>query len=167
MDFEVVQGDITKQKADALVSAADTDIEMGGGVAGKLRKVAGQDIHKEANEKSPIGLGDAVETGAYDLDAEYVVHAATMETGSGADESTVRDSTRNALTRADELGCESFVLPALGCGVAGVDIENGAYYIFEEILEYEPTNLTDVRVIGYSDDEYETLRRVANGLSHR
>jgi O-acetyl-ADP-ribose deacetylase (regulator of RNase III) len=77
MDFEVVQGDITEQRADALVSAADTDIEMGGGVAGELRKVARQDIHKEANEKSPIGLGDAVETGAYDLDAEYVVHAAT------------------------------------------------------------------------------------------
>ena len=161
MEFEVVQGDITEQRADALVNASNTDIQMGGGVAGALREAAGDDIQREANQKSSIGLGEAVETGAYDLDAEYVIHAATMELGGGANESTIRNSTRNALVRADDLGCASIVLPALGCGIAGVDLDEGAYYIFEEIRDFEPATLTDVRVIGYRDESFQTMQRIA------
>ena len=161
MQFEVIQGDITEQETDALVNAANTDLEMGGGVAGALRRAAGDGIQEEANQKAPIGLGEAVETGGYDLDAEYVIHAATMELGGGADESSIRDATRNALATADELGCESLVTPALGCGIAGVDLDEGAHYIFEEIRDFEPASLTDVRVIGYDDDSFETMRGIA------
>jgi O-acetyl-ADP-ribose deacetylase (regulator of RNase III) len=162
MEFDVVQGDITEQRADALVNAANTDLQMGGGVAGALREAAGENIQREGDQKSPIGLGEAVETGAYDLDAEYVIHAATMELGGGASESTVRNSTRNALARADDLGCESMVLPALGCGIAGVGLDEGAYYIFEEILDFDPETLSDVRVIGYRDESFQTMRRIAD-----
>jgi O-acetyl-ADP-ribose deacetylase (regulator of RNase III) len=131
MDFEVVLGDITEQQADALVNAANTDFQMGGRVAGALREAASEDIKREADQKSPIDLSEAAETGAYDLNAGYVIHAATMELGGGASESTIRNSTRNALARADALSCESMVLPALGCGIAGVDLDERAYYIFE------------------------------------
>ncbi len=162
MDFDVVQGDITEQHADALVNAANTDLKMGGGVAGALREAAGEDIQREANRKSPIGLGEAVETGAYDLDATYVIHAATMELGGGADESTIRNSTRSALARADDLGCESLVMPALGCGIAGVPLEQGASYIFEEILDFDPATLIDARIIGYDDESFETMQRIAD-----
>jgi len=162
MEFDVVQGDITEQRADALVNAANTDIQMGGGVAGALQKAAGEDIQREADERSPIDRGETVETGAYDLNAEYIIHAATMELGGGASESTIRNSTRNALARADDLDCESMVLPALGCGIAGVDLDEGAYYIFEEILDFESDTLTDVRVIGYRDEAFQTMQRIAN-----
>jgi O-acetyl-ADP-ribose deacetylase (regulator of RNase III) len=162
MEFDVVQGDITEQRADALVNAANTDIQMGGGVASALREAAGEDIQQEADQKQPIDLGEAVETGAYDLDAEYVIHAATMELGGGASESTIRNSTRNALARADDLDCESMVLPALGCGIAGVDLDEGAYCIFEEILDFESETLTDVRVIGYCDESFQAMQQIAN-----
>jgi O-acetyl-ADP-ribose deacetylase (regulator of RNase III) len=158
----VIQDDITAQHVDAVVNAANTDLQMGGGVAGAIREAAGESIQQEANQKSPIGLGEAVETGGYDLEAEYVVHAATMELGSGASESTIRNSTHNALATADELGCESIVLPALGCGIAGVALEDGAYYIFQEIQDFEPMSLTDVQIIGYGDESYQTLRRIAD-----
>lgn len=161
MEFEVIQGDITEQQADALVNAANTDLEMGGGVAGALRSAAGPGIQDEATEKAPLGLGEAVETDAYDLAAEYVIHAATMELGGSASEATIRDSTHNALATADDLGCESVVMPALGCGIAGVDLEEGAYYIFEEILDYDPVSLEEVYVIGY-DDSYRTMSRIAD-----
>lgn len=167
MEFDVVQGDITEEEADALVNAANTDIQMGGGVAGALREGAGEDIQREANRRSPIGLGEAVETGAYDLDAEYVIHAATMEVGGGATESTVRNSTRNALDTADDLGCGSIVLPALGCGIAGIGLDEGAYYIFEEIRDFESETLTDVRVIGYRDGSFRTMQRIAEEVRGR
>ncbi|MXV62262.1 Appr-1-p processing protein [Natronorubrum sp. JWXQ-INN-674] len=160
MEFDVVQGDIAAQSADALVNAAGTSLEMGSGVAGALKRGAGAGINEEATEKGPVDLGKVAVTDAYDLDAEYVIHAAAMaHYGSGeATRESIRDATRNALERADELGCRSLVIPALGCGVAGFDLVTGAELIGEEIGRYEPETLAEIRFIAYSDDEYETIR---------
>ncbi|MDG5818940.1 macro domain-containing protein [Natronococcus sp. A-GB7] len=160
MEFDVVQGDIAEQSADALVNAAGTSLEMGSGVAGALRRGAGREINEEATEKGPVDLGEAAVTDAYDLDAEYVIHAAAMpHYGDGqATAESIRDATRNALETADELGCRSLVMPALGCGVAGFDLEDGAEIIGEEIDGYDPESLEDVRLIGYSDEEYDAIR---------
>jgi len=61
----------------------------------------------------------------------------------------------------DEHGCESLVLPALGCGVAGFELSEGARVIAEEIDDYEPTSLEDVRFIAYGEDEHEVVRDAA------
>ena len=167
MEFRVVQGDIAAQSADALVNAAGTSLQMGSGVAGALRRGAGEQLNEAAVSKGPVDLGEAAVTDAFDLDAEYVVHAAAMpHYGDGqATAESVREATRNALAAADERGCESLVLPALGCGVAGFDLEEGARVIAETIDEYEPTSLEDVRFIAYSDEEFETIRRVAESVA--
>ncbi len=166
MEFDVVQGDIAAQSADALVNAAGTSLRMGSGVAGALRRGAGGPINEEAIEKGPVDLGGVAVTDAYDLDAEYVIHAAAMpHHGDGrATAESIRDATRNALERADDLGCESLVIPALGCGVAGFALEEGARIITEEIDAYDPATLSDVRFIAYSDGEYETVREVADAV---
>ncbi|MDG5759478.1 macro domain-containing protein [Natronococcus sp. A-GB1] len=160
MEFDVVQGDIAEQSADALVNAAGTSLEMGSGVAGALRRGAGEELNEAATEKGPIDLGEAVATDAYDLDADYVVHAAAMpHYGEGrASEESIREATRNALETADELGCRSLVLPALGCGVAGFDLEDGAGVIGGEIGGYDPDSLEEVWLIAYSDEEYDAIR---------
>lgn len=164
MDFEIVQGDIAAQSADCLVNAAGTSLRMGSGVAGALRSAAGDAINDEAMSKGPIDLGDVAVTDAYDLDAEHVIHAAAMpHYGDGeATEESIRNATRNSLERADELGCESLVMPALGCGVAGFDLEAGARMIAEELDAYEPTHLEEAKFIAYSDEEYERVSEAAN-----
>ncbi|WP_440989688.1 macro domain-containing protein [Haloarchaeobius baliensis] len=166
MQFTVVQGDIAAQSADALVNAAGTSLRMGSGVAGALRRGAGEEIDEAAMAKGPVDLGAVAVTDAFDLDAEYVVHAAAMpHYGDGkATEESIRDATRNALAAAEERGCESLVIPALGCGVAGFDLEDGARIICEELAAWEPTTLSDVRFIAYSDEEFETIRTVAAAL---
>ncbi|OVE86270.1 macro domain-containing protein [Natronolimnobius baerhuensis] len=160
MEFDVIQGDIAAQSADALVNAAGTSLEMGSGVAGALRRRAGPEINAAATSKGPVDLGDVAVTDAYDLEAEYVIHAAAMpHYGDGqATEDSIRDATRNALEAADDRGCRSLVIPALGCGVAGFDFETGATIIAEEISDYDPETLEDVRLIAYSNEEYETIR---------
>jgi O-acetyl-ADP-ribose deacetylase (regulator of RNase III) len=162
MQFTVVQGDIAAQEADALVNAANTGLRMGAGVAGALRETAGEELNEEAVSRGPIDLGGAVETDAYDLDAEYVVHAAAMPPGGRATEESIRDATRNALALADDLGCESLVLPAIGTGVAGFSLEEGARIVCEVLDAFEPVNLGDVRFIAYSDGDFETVSRVAS-----
>ncbi|MXR41984.1 Appr-1-p processing protein [Halobaculum sp. WSA2] len=163
MEFEVIRGDIAGQSADALVNAAGTSLKMGSGVAGALRRAAGVGLNEEAMSKGPVELGAVAVTDAYDLDAEYVIHAAAMpHYGDGqATEASVRDAARNALSAADERGCESIVIPALGCGVAGFALREGAGIIAEEIRAFEPESLRDVRFIAYSEEEFETVRAAA------
>jgi O-acetyl-ADP-ribose deacetylase (regulator of RNase III) len=154
MEFTVVEGDIAAQSADALVNAAGTSLRMGSGVAGALRRGAGEQIDEEAISKGPVDLGGTAVTGGYDLDADYVIHAAAMpHYGDGeATRASVELATHNALRRADRLDCSSLVLPALGCGVAGFDLREGAHLIAGAIDDYDAETLSDVRFIGYGDE---------------
>ena len=164
MEFSVIQGDIASQSANALVNAAGTSLQMGSGVAGALRRGANGPINQEAVSKGPVELGEVAVTDAYELDAEYVIHAAAMpHYGDGrATSESIRDATRNTLEKADELDCDSLVIPILGTGAAGFDFETGAEIICNEIGRYEPTVLADVRVIAYSNREYEIVRNITD-----
>jgi O-acetyl-ADP-ribose deacetylase (regulator of RNase III) len=166
MEFTVIQGDIANQEADALVNAAGTSLQMGSGVAGALLRGANGPINEEATSKGPVDLGGVAVTDAYDLAAEYVLHAAAMpHYGNGrATSESIRDATRNTLEKADELGCESLVIPILGTGAAGFDFKIGARLVCEAVWSYEPTTLTDVRVIAYSEPEYQTVTEIADRL---
>ncbi|WP_254837634.1 macro domain-containing protein [Natronomonas marina] len=166
MEFRVIQGDIAAQSADALVNAAGTSLEMGSGVAGALRRRGGEQLNEAATALGPVDLGAVAVTDAFDLEAEYVVHAAAMpHYGDGrATAESIRTATRNALAAADQRGCTSIVIPALGCGVAGFDLEDGARIIAETIADFDPESLEDVRVIAYSDEEFETIRRTADDI---
>ncbi|MBX0302978.1 macro domain-containing protein [Haloarcula salinisoli] len=161
MEFDVIQGDIAAQSADALVNAANTSLRMGSGVAGALKRAAGSGIDDEAVAKGPVELGGVATTDAYQLDADYVVHAAAMPAGGQATAESIRDATRNALAEADALDCDSVVLPALGCGIAGFDFDEGVRIICEEIAAFEPDSLSEVELIAYDDDEFERMRQVA------
>jgi O-acetyl-ADP-ribose deacetylase (regulator of RNase III) len=116
--------------------------------------------------KGPADLGGVAVTDAYDLNADYVIHAAAMpHYGDGrATEASIREATRGSLERADELGCTSVVVPVLGTGAAGFDFETGARLVCEEIRDHDAGTLEDVRVIAYSEDDYGTLRRVADDV---
>jgi O-acetyl-ADP-ribose deacetylase (regulator of RNase III) len=166
MEYAVIQGDIAAQSADALVNAAGTSLEMGSGVAGALRRAAGEELNEEATEKGPVDLGEVAVTDAYDLDAEYVIHAAAMpHYGDGkATEESIQAATENALQKADELGCQSVVIPVLGTGAAGFGFERGAELVCATVDDYRADTLSDVRVIAYSDVDYEMLRKVAERL---
>jgi O-acetyl-ADP-ribose deacetylase (regulator of RNase III) len=163
MEFTTIQGDIAAQSADALVNAAGTSLRMGSGVAGALRRGAGEQLNEAAVAEGPVDLGGVAVTDAFALDAEAVIHAAAMpHYGDGrATRESIREATTNALGAGDDRGFASLVVPVLGTGAAGFDFETGARVVCEAIHEYDPATLSDVRVIAYSDAEFETLRRVA------
>lgn len=166
MEFRLVQGDIASQSADVLVNAAGTSLQMGSGVAGAIRRAADGPINAAAVEQGPIDLGEVAVTDGFELDAEYVIHAAAMphyDDGRATEES-IATAARNALAKAEEIGCTSLVMPVLGTGAAGFAFRDGARILCEAILDYEATTLEDVRVIAYSDDEFETLQDVGDEI---
>ncbi|NPB02199.1 MAG: macro domain-containing protein [Methanopyri archaeon] len=157
----VAKGDITRCSVDAIVNPANSLGVMGGGVAAAIKEAGGEIIEEEAMEKAPIPVGQAVETTAGDLDAEYVIHAPTMERP--AQRTTVdkvRKATEAALRKADELGVGSVAFPGMGTGVGGVPYEEAAEAMVDVIERLAPEleNVGTVYLVGYDEELAEAFR---------
>ena len=96
----LLEGDITEQEVEAIVNAANSDLQLGAGVAGAIREKGGASIQAECDAIGPIEVGDAAVTGAGDLHARFVIHAAGMPPGGEADEQSVRSCVRRSLELA-------------------------------------------------------------------
>ena len=127
------QGDLTEADCEAVVNAANTDLILGGGVAGAIRTKGGPQIQAECDQHGPIPLGEAAVTTGGKLKARYVIHAAGMHLGGRASEASIRDCTRNSLMRATEKGIKSVAFPAIGTGIAGFPMKRCAEVMLEEI----------------------------------
>jgi len=134
--IEVLETDITKLEVDAIANAANTQLAHGGGVAGAIVRAGGRSIQEESDRIAPIGLGDAVATGAGELPCRWVIHAATMELGGPTSADIIRLATANTLRKADELGARSLALVAFGTGVGGFPLDEAARIETEEVRRY-------------------------------
>ena len=77
MPFEITRNDITKMRVDAIVNAANTALQIGGGVCGAIFSAAGTEkLQAACNQLAPIKTGEAVITPGFDLPAKYIIHAA-------------------------------------------------------------------------------------------
>ena len=110
-EIKVIQDDITELSVDAIVNAANNELEMGGGVAGAIKRKGGKTIEDEAVAKGPIEIGGAIATSAGSLKSRYVIHAATMGMDFKTDEVKIRNSCGSALKIAKEL--KLFTTPSL------------------------------------------------------
>ena len=133
---EVLETDITTLEVDAIANAANTRLAHGGGVAGAISRAGGPAIQDESNQKAPIGLGEAVETGAGELPARYVIHAATMELGGPTSADIIRRATAATLWKAEELGVRSLALVAFGTGVGGFPVDDAAEIEADEVRRH-------------------------------
>jgi O-acetyl-ADP-ribose deacetylase (regulator of RNase III) len=127
---DVVVGDIAdvaSLQMEAYVSAANNELWMGSGVAGALKRAAGQQVEDEALRQGPIAVGDAVLTSAGRMPppARAIIHAAAMgfteRTQVYATQQSVAAATRRALDLCAAHDLRSVALPALGTGVGGLD----------------------------------------------
>lgn len=162
LQIELRKGDITKLEVDAIVNAANTQLVMGGGVAGAIKRAGGEEINEEAVKKGPVPLGEAAVTNAGRLKAKYVIHAASMHLGGVATGESIANSVRNSLLRAEELELRTIAFPAVGCGIAGFPIEEGAVIILQTIQQFEATSLERVFVVLFSKTDYELFEAALN-----
>jgi O-acetyl-ADP-ribose deacetylase len=124
--LEVISADVTRLDVDAIANAANTQLMHGGGVAGAISRAGGPSIQEESDAVAPIGLGEAVATGAGDMPARWVIHAATMELGGPTSGPVIEQATRSTLAVAEQLGCRSLALVAFGTGVGGFPLPDAA-----------------------------------------
>ncbi len=132
----ILQVDITTLDVDAIVNAANTELWMGGGVAGSIKRRGGDSIEQEAVAQGPIEIGETVITRAGALPARAVIHAATMGPDLTTNELAIRHATRSALGAAAERQWTSIALPALGTGVGGFPLDRAAGVMVEELIAH-------------------------------
>ena len=158
----LVQGDLTELAVDAIVNAANSRLQLGGGVAGAIRTKGGPSIQEECNRIGPIRVGEAVVTGGGNLKATYVIHAVGPSYGEGDEDEKLRNATLNSLKRATEMGMKSIAFPAISTGIFGFPKERCAQIMLRtasEFLEGQETSLERVILCLWSREDLELFER--------
>jgi len=160
---DVLQGDLTTQDVDAIVNAANNDLQLGAGVAGAIARAGGPQIQRECDAIGSIALGDAAITGGGKLRARHVIHAASMQLGERTTADSLRRSTARSLEIAKQRGLHSIAFPAVGTGIARFPLEDCARIMIEEVVEHARagTSLTNVRFVLFGGEAESAFRREA------
>ena len=161
---EVRQGDLTQQEVDAIINAANNDLELGGGVAGAIARAGGPQIQAECRAIGRIEVGDAAITGGGNLTARFVIHAASMHLGGRTSADNLRGSTRRSLEIASDRGLRSVAFPAVGTGIARFPLEECARIMLEEVIAHgrKPSSIHQVRFVLFGAEAESAFRDEAN-----
>src|SRR3974390_330402 len=135
--IEILQGDLTEMDVDAIVNAANNDLILGAGVAGAIDLKGGIEIQKECDEIGSIPVGYAAITGAGNLKARHVIHAASMSlAGIRTTAKSLRTSTAHSLRLANAHHLKTVAFPAVGTGVSGFPMKECAEIMLTEALQH-------------------------------
>lgn len=144
---ELVQGDITDLDTDAIVNAANSQLILGAGVAGAIRRKGGPSIQEECLAIGYCEVGDAVITGGGNLLARHVIHAVGPRLGEGSEAGKLASAVRASLNLAEQRGLQSIAFPAISTGVFGYPLESCADVMLRVILNYTFEDLEHLKYI--------------------
>ncbi len=161
--FQIVQGDITTEKVDAIVNAANSRLAHGGGVAWAISRSGGKIIQEESNQwvkqHGEVSHSQPAYTTGGNMPCKYVIHAVGPVWGDGDEDKKLADAVTGSLRVASDLGLASVSLPAISTGIFGFPKERAARIIFSSIKSYLTQNtdspLTTVRLILYGQADAE------------
>lgn len=158
--IEVVQGDITLQETDAIVTAANESLMGGGGVDGAIHRAAGRRLADAGAAIGPCEPGDAMATPAFDLNppVKHVIHTVgpVWEGGDFGEAEVLASCYRRCLEVADELGARSIAFPAIATGVYGFPPEEAAR-VAVATLRSSSTGVGQIRLVAFGQQAHDLL----------
>jgi O-acetyl-ADP-ribose deacetylase (regulator of RNase III) len=159
--LELVEGDITDLEVDAIVNAANEQLQLGTGVAGAIRRKGGPSIQEECDRIGGTPVGTAVMTGAGHLKARWVIHAVGPRIGEGDEDKKLASAVRAALALADRRGVKSIALPAISTGNFGFPIDRAARIMLTEVHRFLQggTKLERVVISLHGDETFNVFKR--------
>jgi O-acetyl-ADP-ribose deacetylase (regulator of RNase III) len=163
MEITLVQGDITEQRVDAIVNAANSSLMGGGGVDGAIHRRGGPEILEEcrklraARYGKGLPTGQAVATTAGRLPARWVIHTVGPVHSTSEDRSELLASCYVASLRvAEELGAGSVAFPAISTGIYGWPMDDAARIALDAVRQAD-TSVEDVRFVLFDRAAYSAF----------
>src|SRR4051795_7648653 len=170
MRITLVQGDITREEADAVVNAANSSLRGGGGVDGAIHRRGGPEILAECRKlretrySEGLPIGQAVATLAGRLPARWVIHAVGPVYAKGEDRSHLLASAcRESLGVADELGARTVAFPAVSAGIYGWPLDDAARIAVGTVCGAK-TGVARARFVLFGPDVYQAFEAAVAGL---
>ncbi len=159
--FQIVEGDITVENVDAIVNAANSHLEHGGGVAWSISRRGGDIIQQESDawikKYGEVSHAQPAYTSAGEMPCKYVIHAVGPIWGDGDEDTKLTQAIIGSLRVASDLGLASVSIPAISTGIFGFPKERAAKIIFTTIEHYLGSNndasLKKVRLILYGQSD--------------
>ena len=153
--LEICEGDITAEEVDAVVNAANSRLQHGGGVAGAISRRGGPSIQAESDawvrQHGPVEHAHPAWTHAGNLPCKYVIHAVGPVWGEGDEDAKLAAAVKGSLDTGAGLGCESLALPAISTGIFGFPRARAARVILgaaqDWAVQHPETTLKRVRIV--------------------
>jgi O-acetyl-ADP-ribose deacetylase len=145
--IEIWNGDICDLEVDAIVVPATGSLWMSTGVAGAIKRAGGDSIEFAAIRQAPVEAGGAIVTPAGTLAARALIHAISLDGDRRTSTETLQAAVRSAMARAREIGATSVAFPALGSGVGGYPLAEGARITVSTVREELPASPSVAHVV--------------------
>lgn len=163
--LRLVKGDITTRNVDAIVNAANSHLQHGGGVAGAIVRKGGQIIQDESDAIGFVPVGHCAVTTAGKLPAKAVIHAVGPRMGEGDEDNKLKSAIQNVLRSASEQGFQSVSMPAISSGIFGFPKDRCAKILVNTSVSFLQNNLTtSLKVIEFCIFDDITLSYFSNEM---
>ncbi len=164
MKIELIQGDITKVQADAIVNAANTSLLGGGGVDGAIHRAGGPEILDECiairNKQGGCKVGEAVITTAGTLCAKKIIHTVgpKWNNGNSNELELLKQCYLNSLILAEENHVSTIAFPNISTGIYGFPKVKAAQLVYEVLSTYQSDRIGKVILVCFDDENYQYYR---------
>lgn len=147
--IEIVEGDITAMKVDAIVNAANTSLLGGGGVDGAIHRAAGPELLAETRKIGGCPTGEARVSKGYKLPAQWVIHTVgpVWSGGSRNEDLLLSNCYKNSFRAAVEIGAETIAFPSISTGVYRFPLEKATNIALKETVHFLSNNQSIKRII--------------------
>jgi len=166
--IEIIEGDITKQRVDAIVNAANTSLLGGGGVDGAIHRAAGPELLQETRTLGGCPTGEARVSKGYRLPAKWVIHTVGPLWGGGSrnEDNLLASCYRNSFNAAKEKGVKTLAFPSISTGAYGFPLERATEIALRETREFLTSDktLTKVVFVCFGEKVLNTYREMAKKI---
>ena len=147
--IEIIEGDITKQKVDAIVNAANTSLLGGGGVDGAIHRAAGPELLEETRKIGGCPTGEARLSKGYRLPAKWVIHTVgpVWSGGQRNEDKLLANCYRNSFKVAVENGVKTIAFPSISTGAYGFPLDRATEIAIKETMQFLKKNESLNKVI--------------------
>lgn len=165
----VTQGDITQQRVDAIVNAANNSLLGGGGVDGAIHRAAGPGLLAECRQLNGCATGEAKITKGYNLLARWVIHTVgpVWRGGNQGEDELLARCYRSCLALVEQYAIRTIAFPAISTGVYGFPVERASQIAVTEIQGLDNTSLEQVILVCFSQRSYDHYLSAMKEISAR